>query len=970
MNKRLPLPIRILTNGRAWAYGLFWSWNLIFLAFMLLGFAPQILPDMLTAVRSGTIPTAFLVYAAILTAIPVVVVILGFTLLRRSPGRLFALGYGVEGPLMLLVATRFFVVRQVTPVLALILVAAVLGIAAYLWQLLDHRIDGRGPASAHLRLFGLTLLLAIGLYISIWIAFYVVPLAAESSQLIGDVWRELGHSLRELDWHDLGEIGRWLPLWILGFILGVYTATLLILMPVAVSALYARAWKQALSALAQHYSRSRAMALTTAVLIVGAVLVLWTSRQPQHTAFALLETPPASTAEAQALLQQEETIRNGLLNAYLAPQRYVSSRGEVDHVSRMYQSTFDMSPERAWQVQQLYEVVAGPVLYQPVAPVAEDATVNPWQNRAFQQDPVAAAELYEQFFDQPIVDGEKETVVDAVRSTWSAEQALTNWQAIGDREVHLNRQEINVTENGDWAEVELYEVYQNQTGQRQEVVYYFSLPESAVVTGVWLGYSADRDQRFVYRVAPRGAAQAVYRNEVRYNRDPALMEQIGPRQYRLRIFPIEPQTWRWDEATDRSTMEEAPPLHLWLTWRVLASDNAWPLPRLAEKRNVYWDEDSVRLVNGESMSADSETWLPASVPATAPVTPASHRVDFPGGQTVLLRPVSAGETPASSSDLRLAVVLDRSRSMAEQTDNVKAALARLSETADAGARVDVYLTASEYRGEAPSRVSLADVEVDDIMYFGGQNAAELLVQFDALHRTRAYDAVFVLTDGSGYELDDQGIDVPVPEAPVWMVHLGGDFPLGYDDNTLQAIQASGGGVTGDVETALIRLMVAREGESTTAATRDVIDGYEWLTVPTAEASAEATVTHSNNDDFAALAVRRLILAAMHEQRGDLGDLAVLDYLHELAIEHSVVTPYSSMIVLVTERQQRLLDELEAAGDRFQREYEEIGETTPQSAVTVTGVPEPEEWLLLALMAAMVIWYLQKTNGGWRRLRPS
>jgi putative PEP-CTERM system integral membrane protein len=259
------------------------------------------------------------------------------------------------------------------------------------------------------------------------------------------------------------------------------------------------------------------------------------------------------------------------------------------------------------------------------------------------------------------------------------------------------------------------------------------------------------------------------------------------------------------------------------------------------------------------------------------------------------------------------------------------------------------------------------------MYFGGQNAAELLVQFDALHRARAYDAVLVLTDGSGYELDDQGIDVPVPEAPVWMIHLGGDFPLGYDDSTLQAIQASGGGVAGDVESALNRLTVARQGESRTpAATRDLIDGYEWLTVATeeADANAEATITHSNSDDFAALAVRRLILATMHEQRGDLDELAVLDHLHELAIEHSVVTPYSSMIVLVNERQQRLLDELEAAGDRFQREYEEIGETTPQNAVTVTGVPEPEEWLLLALMAAMVIWYLQKTKGGWRRLRPS
>src|SRR5919108_3205715 len=62
--------MRRLTSSRAWAYGLFWSWNIIFLAFMFLGFAPQLLPEMLTAVRAGTVPAAFLAYGAILVAIP------------------------------------------------------------------------------------------------------------------------------------------------------------------------------------------------------------------------------------------------------------------------------------------------------------------------------------------------------------------------------------------------------------------------------------------------------------------------------------------------------------------------------------------------------------------------------------------------------------------------------------------------------------------------------------------------------------------------------------------------------------------------------------------------------------------------------------------------------------------------------------------------------------------------------------
>ncbi|NIM48581.1 MAG: PEP-CTERM sorting domain-containing protein, partial [Gemmatimonadales bacterium] len=181
-------------------------------------------------------------------------------------------------------------------------------------------------------------------------------------------------------------------------------------------------------------------------------------------------------------------------------------------------------------------------------------------------------------------------------------------------------------------------------------------------------------------VSPRGAAQALYRNEVRYARDPALVEQIGPRQYRLRIFPVGPQFMHWDDASGRSLIEEAPPLHMWLTYRVMMHEDAWPLPRLAEKRNVYWDDTSVRTVNGEPMMAENDTWLPVSVPATSPITPVTHRVDFPGGESVVVRPASTGDFPDLPGDLQLAIVVDRSRSMAEHAGDVRAALDRLDMT--------------------------------------------------------------------------------------------------------------------------------------------------------------------------------------------------------------------------------------------------------------------------------------------------
>ena len=376
------------------------------------------------------------------------------------------------------------------------------------------------------------------------------------------------------------------------------------------------------------------------------------------------------------------------------------------------------------------------------------------------------------------------------------------WQAIDDREILLTIQEVNITEHGDWAEVELFEAYQNQTSQRQEVVYYFSLPESAVLTGVWLGDSPDREERYAFRVSPRGAAQQVYREQLTVNIDPALLEQIGPRQYRLRVFPIEPQRWQWDESRENRTVTPGAQLYMWLTYTVLADDGAWPLPLLAEKANVYWDQSSLRTVNGNPIEGEAEPWLPKSVAATNPVEPIAHQVTFPSGDTVILLPKSDVQISEIPKDLRLAVVLDRSRSMEMQSAAVADALATLQTVAS---DVDVYLTSSFYRGEQASVAKLAEIAPDKIDYVGGQNAAELLEQFFALSKGHSYDALFVLTDGTGFQLGGESADLPVPNAPVWMVHLDGNFPYGYDDATLQVIQASGGGVAGNLDEAILRL---------------------------------------------------------------------------------------------------------------------------------------------------------------------
>lgn len=103
-------------------------------------------------------------------------------------------------------------------------------------------------------------------------------------------------------------------------------------------------------------------------------------------------------------------------------------------------------------------------------------------------------------------------------------------------------------------------------------------------------------------------------------------------------------------------------------------------------------------------------------------------------------------------------------------------------------------------------------------------------------------------------------------------------------------------------------------------------------------------------------LRRLVLAEMQRYRAELSHLPTLDRLHALAQECSLVTPYSSMIVLVSETQRSLLERMAQLDDRYQREVEAIGDITPAAQTPLTGVPEPHEWLLLTLAAGLLAYY--------------
>ncbi|MEL6130565.1 MAG: TIGR02921 family PEP-CTERM protein, partial [Cyanobacteria bacterium J06628_4] len=279
-----------------------------------------------------------------------------------------------------------------------------------------------------------------------------------------------------------------------------------------------------------------------------------------------------------------------------------------------------------------------------------------------------------------------------------------------------------------------------------------------------------------------------------------------------------------------------------------------------------------------------------SIKAKKRVRATAHQTQLTEGYQVTATPIAKTTAPTSK---RIAAVLDSSYSMGD--GGYDEALGQLKQVSKQN-NVDVYLTTATGEPQAPNNSSL-----ERVVPYGSLQPADMLQQFIQQRRPNAaYDAVVLLTDAGSYELTKEATELPNLSEPLWLVHMGNQLPAAYDDALLETIQASGGGVATDITAVLQRL------------DKNVIDGYEW--------SITASDGTGQTDGFAPLAARQLIL--QRSRTVDMTQLENLDGVHAVAKRTQIVTPYSSMLVLVNDRQRELLRQAEAAADRFDREVED------------------------------------------------
>ncbi|OKH45761.1 exosortase [Calothrix sp. HK-06] len=909
---------------------IFWGWNLIFLSVVYLGILPLIGIFLILATFAGQVPIEFCISLATLILVPLTCTVVGASQFSRQPGELLRLFYGVEAPLVLLCGLRLFIFRELTPASIQILGSVVICITAFAMEMLYGYV-GEKRSIAWVQMLAHSLMLFFGIYAGAILCFYALPLAAWSItaflkfQWAIDLWNAFTYS------PGLVIFG-WIPS---SLILFGLTCSLFVAMPLMLAYLYTASGIKILKAFATQYGVKKAFAGFLGVSIFTLTLFFSFQQQPQVQAFSLLANTPQTDSNRQALLAESETIRFGLINAYLSNYRYLSSVKDNNHIEVMYRNTFGLSPAVSKKIQNLYNQLMSPFLY-----------------KGKESDIEKAEKLYAQFFDTPIQKGEQEAVNHALQSTSNLDEAKAGLLNLNQRKVWLREQEVTVKEQGDWADIQLYEVYENKTRDVQEVFYSFSLPESAVITGIWLGDTAEKSKRFEYVVSPRGAAQKVYNQQVQRERpiDPALLEQVGPRHYRLRAFPIPPERTAIEISSQPNRPKE---MHLWLTYKVMRHSEGWALPQLGEKRNIFWTNQTKRNFNGTNQKIDG--WLQAYIPASKAPQAQIKEVNLlasADNYKITAKPLTQQDYKLPQNQ-RFAIVLDTSRSMSAHVKELEKTFNWLKNKGFANNQLsdndaDLYITSIP--GAEPKRLDdINQFKPAKMTFYGAVQFKEMLQQFDKLRGDTKYDGILLVTDEGSYELSDDKKNFPTVTSPLWMVHLGA-LPKAYDDNTLKAIENSGGGVSTDISEVLYRQATKSALGNNVVS---VIDGYAWFM----EKLTTASTLVSN--DFDSLAARQLILGLSRDK--NLEQLTELDAIHELAKRFKIVTPYSSMIVLVNDEQRRQLKEAEAQKDRFNREVESGKEnlTKPNNPLKNTSIPEPSSGAALLIAAIIVFVFTKK-----------
>jgi putative PEP-CTERM system integral membrane protein len=606
----------------------------------------------------------------------------------------------------------------------------------------------------------------------------------------------------------------------------------------------------------------------------------------------------SQSARARELVLDKDAVDSALRDKLFARKQYLFTKSEL---SRSYSAPLTMGYLR---------FIAFPFVY-------DDKSVVNQQGDQYQ----ALAQGYERAYGENI-------------------QVVNQKTAEPRKQVHLLSRDVHVLTNGSpvFSTVTITDSLGTFLPNDQEVVYEFSLPEHAVITDLRLGTSLEHRGE----IAPRGAAQQTYVNQVRRMVDPALLEQTGPRQYRLRVYPV-PGVSQNAERIRREAVE-GPTQRVQFTYVVVRDPEGIPLPSYTQEFNLsrndvqisaQIDGKKARLAQDGSFVIDPKdkellcalrinqvTTLPDGVSVRFVLSS-----DVRTGGPALELCDNADATFALFQHKKIAFLVDTSYANKEQLGGLLEQVRALPDTFFRGNTVRYYPFGAEL-GAGVDIKSPSDMpKMKNMVFFGKGDIVKALGSIDA-----QFDTVIIFVGEKPYFSDAQILKADArTHANVIFIHPKGMVPAYPTAFETLVANARGVSVVTDIQSALAHSGAIADGSQSYSyvgsywyikATSPQVNYGNVMPTSTPIALTGATSMDGQKMLFSIAERAQITKASRMYRSGTIPAWSLVtsfDALHGRAKSIGIVTPLSSYIALVNDNQRNQLSALSGHVDKYTSE---------------------------------------------------
>lgn len=464
--------------------------------------------------------------------------------------------------------------------------------------------------------------------------------------------------------------------------------------------------------------------------------------------------------------------------------------------------------------------------------------------------------------------------------------------------------EVTTLEAGLLAQVTQTDTFQNSGFNEEEVIYEFSLPYEVVMIDLKLGPNLE----FPGQIAPRGAAQETYQQQLARRRDPALLETIGPRQYRLRVYPIPSKT-------------QPENLKVSFTYLSLAHPQGIGLPSYSRQSNLELNTASINyFVDGQRATAQ-KGWLQADKTNSClsnPIQFSTDNLNVTINQTSNWDCTSSDSVVTGTTSLsgkRIGVVYDVGLlpSQVDSGPELTELLAPLQDT-DVLTKNEVELIYFNDLVSQPVRITPDSVQSISPIFRHGVSDLDSAVA--TVNNRYNYDLLILVTDypqNRFWETPSLNLD----KAPLtYLVHPNGVLPR-FSQNFTTSLLVEANYVATSLDEALAFYQAEQSKQSQQVVMGPITVNFTPTNFPT----DNPTWPDMPETVWQPLLSRAFFIHQLQSQASISPSLDFLDRAHTFAKNYQMVTPYSSYIALVNQTQQQQLDRNATQSDRYNEQVQ-------------------------------------------------